>query len=119
MSMTKTAVRADGAECPPTGQGNRSGSVAIVRRPLPTTAAVRAERSTETGRRGQARRVVDAVVRRVRAVRGSQIGAATAEYAIAMLAAVGFAGLLVVILKGNAVKAMLTDIVKQALGTGG
>ncbi|QGQ20874.1 DUF4244 domain-containing protein [Cellulomonas sp. JZ18] len=41
---------------------------------------------------------------------------ATAEYAIATLAAVGFAGLLVVILKGNEVKGLLTGIVRQALG---
>ncbi|MBT0994153.1 DUF4244 domain-containing protein [Cellulomonas sp. DKR-3] len=42
-------------------------------------------------------------------------GMATAEYAIATLAAVGFAGLLVVILKGNEVKGLLLNIVKQAL----
>jgi len=42
-------------------------------------------------------------------------GMATAEYAIATLAAVGFAGLLVVILKGNEVKSLLSGIVKQAL----
>lgn len=42
-------------------------------------------------------------------------GMATAEYAIATLAAVGFAGLLVVILKGNEVKGLLLGIVKQAL----
>mgnify|MGYP001106196297 CR=1 FL=1 len=42
-------------------------------------------------------------------------GAATAEYAIATLAAVGFAGLLVVILRSEEVRGMLTDIVRQAL----
>ena len=42
-------------------------------------------------------------------------GMATAEYAIATLAAVGFAGLLVVILKGNEVKVLLTGIIRQAL----
>lgn len=42
-------------------------------------------------------------------------GMATAEYAIATLAAVGFAGLLVVILKGNEVKGLLTGIIRQAL----
>jgi hypothetical protein len=42
---------------------------------------------------------------------------ATAEYAIATLAAVGFAGLLVVILKGNEVKAMLMALVRQALAS--
>ena len=42
-------------------------------------------------------------------------GMATAEYAIATLAAVGFAGLLVVILKGNEVKGLLMGIIRQAL----
>lgn len=43
-------------------------------------------------------------------------GMATAEYAIATLAAVGFAGVLVVVLKGNEVKGLLSGIVRQALG---
>ena len=43
-------------------------------------------------------------------------GMATAEYAIATLAAVGFAGLLVVILRGNEVKGFLLAIIRQALG---
>ena len=42
-------------------------------------------------------------------------GMATAEYAIATLAAVGFAGLLVVILKGDEVKGLLMGIIRQAL----
>ncbi|MGY4645407.1 DUF4244 domain-containing protein [Cellulomonas sp. URHB0016] len=46
---------------------------------------------------------------------GDDAGMATAEYAIATLAAVGFAGLLVVILKGNEVKSMLMALVRQAL----
>ena len=45
----------------------------------------------------------------------AEVGMATAEYAIATLAAVGFAGLLVVILKGNEVKGLLLGIVRQAL----
>ena len=46
-------------------------------------------------------------------------GAATAEYAIVTLAAVGFAGLLVVILRSEEVRGMLTDIVRQALSLPG
>lgn len=42
-------------------------------------------------------------------------GAATAEYAIATMAAVGFAGLLVAILRSEAVRGMLTDLVHRAL----
>lgn len=45
----------------------------------------------------------------------SEAGAATAEYAIATMAAVGFAGLLVVILRSDEVRGMLTDIVRHAL----
>ena len=45
----------------------------------------------------------------------SDEGAATAEYAIATMAAVGFAGLLVVILRSEEVRGMLTDIVRHAL----
>lgn len=46
-------------------------------------------------------------------------GAATAEYAIATMAAVGFAGLLVVILRGDEVREILTDMVRRALTFGG
>jgi hypothetical protein len=42
-------------------------------------------------------------------------GAATAEYAIATMAAVAFAGLLVVILQSDEVRQILTDLVRQAL----
>ena len=42
-------------------------------------------------------------------------GAATAEYAIATMAAVGFAGLLVVIMRSDEVRAILTDLVHRAL----
>jgi hypothetical protein len=42
-------------------------------------------------------------------------GSATAEYAIATMAAVGFAGLLVVILRSDAVRQMLTDLIHRAL----
>lgn len=43
-------------------------------------------------------------------------GIATAEFSIVTLAAVGFAGLLVVILGGGEVKGMLSDMVGKALG---
>ena len=42
-------------------------------------------------------------------------GAATAEYAIATMAAVAFAGLLVVIMRSPEVKAILLGLVKTAL----
>jgi Flp pilus assembly pilin Flp len=46
-------------------------------------------------------------------------GSVTAEYAVATMAAVGFAGLLVVLLRGDEVRSILTDLVKRALSTAG
>ena len=42
-------------------------------------------------------------------------GAVTAEYAIATMAAVAFAGLLVVIMRSDEVRQILFDLVKSAL----
>jgi hypothetical protein len=47
--------------------------------------------------------------------RSGDDGAATAEYAIATMAAVAFAGLLVVILQSDEVRGMLLDLVRRAL----
>ena len=55
--------------------------------------------------------------RAIRFVAGER-GAATAEYAVATMAAVGFAGLLVVILRGDEVRGILTDLVRNALTVG-
>ncbi len=46
-------------------------------------------------------------------------GAATAEYAIATLAAVGFAGLLVVVLRSDEVRGLLMELVRGALAIPG
>ena len=46
-------------------------------------------------------------------------GAATAEYAIATMAAVGFAGLLVAILRSDEVRGLLTELVHRALALAG
>lgn len=43
-------------------------------------------------------------------------GAITAEYAIATMAAVAFAGLLVIVLRSDEVKGMLFQLVSNALG---
>lgn len=42
-------------------------------------------------------------------------GLATAEYAIATIAAAGFAGLLILVLKSGAVRGLLDGIIKSAL----
>jgi len=49
---------------------------------------------------------------------GREAGMATAEYAIATLAAVGFAGLLLVILKSPEVRGLLLGIITSALSVG-
>ncbi|MGO4691464.1 DUF4244 domain-containing protein [Glaciibacter sp. 2TAF33] len=45
-------------------------------------------------------------------------GAATAEYVVATMAAVGFAGLLIIILRGDEVRGILTELVRNALTVG-
>lgn len=74
----------------------------VRRRPVPTLTRRRAERlfaahGTDGGRLGD------------------DTGAATAEYAIATMAAVAFAGLLVVIMRSEEVRGILTDLVRRAL----
>lgn len=44
-----------------------------------------------------------------------QAGATTAEYAVVLVAATGFAGLLVSILKSGVVKTLLTTIIQKVL----
>lgn len=44
-------------------------------------------------------------------------GASTAEYAIVTLAAVAFAGLLVAVLRSDAIRGMLSDIIERALNS--
>lgn len=56
---------------------------------------------------------------RSRSVLADDTGAATAEYAIATMAAVGFASLLVVIMRSDEVRGILTDMVRTALAFGG
>lgn len=52
---------------------------------------------------------------RARRLFGDDTGAATAEYAVATMAAVAFAGLLVVIMRSDEVRGILTDLVRRAL----
>jgi hypothetical protein len=69
--------------------------------PVPVSAAGRADRTSSTRRRWL-----------------SEDGAATAEYAIVIMAAVGFAGLLVVIMRSDEVRGVLSDLVRSALSVG-
>ncbi|GAA1059398.1 DUF4244 domain-containing protein [Agromyces bracchium] len=79
----------------------------------PSPPAVRPTLGRAPRTRG-ARGRLAAVARRLAGERG----AATAEYAVATMAAVGFAGLLVVILRGDEVRGILTDLVRNALTVG-
>lgn len=80
--------------------------------------------SARTGWQRCRRRVTEAArtaptgLRRVRArFAGTtrDAGLATAEYAVVMIAAVGFAGLLVVILRSAEIRETLTNLVRDAL----
>ncbi|WP_349358374.1 DUF4244 domain-containing protein [Cryobacterium sp. PH31-AA6] len=71
-------------------------------------ASTRHTENADLPRRGEGR------LRRLR----NETGAATAEYVIATMAAVGFAGLLIVILRGDEVRGILTDLVRNALTVG-
>jgi hypothetical protein len=65
------------------------------------------------------REVMMRTIRELRRRLGDDEGAATAEYAITIMAAVGFAGLLVVILRSGEVQGILTDLVHRALTVAG
>lgn len=52
---------------------------------------------------------------RARSLFEDDAGAATAEYAIATMAAVAFAGLLVVIMRSDEVRGILEDLIRRAL----
>ncbi|UFU03404.1 DUF4244 domain-containing protein [Ruania suaedae] len=78
-------------------------------------------RTRPGGRRRQDRQGAQGrLARRWALVRGrAEAGMATAEYAIATLAAVAFAGLLLTIMGSDQVRGMLLGIIQQALSIGG
>ncbi|MBT1161999.1 DUF4244 domain-containing protein [Bifidobacterium sp. SO1] len=45
-------------------------------------------------------------------------GAATAEYAVVLVAATGFAAVLIAVLKSDGIKTLLTNLVRKALNVG-
>lgn len=65
------------------------------------------------------RAIVHHRLSRLRGMLADESGSATAEYAVATMAAVGFAGLLVLILRGDEVRGILTDLVRKALTVAG
>lgn len=112
MPMTDDADRADepGAGGPDDGAlhggGPREGDVTDPERARGTRVG---DMSAEA--REASLRALDEVVEKG----GSDAGMATAEYAIATVAAAGFAGLLLVILRSDEVRGLLLGIVRGAL----
>lgn len=93
--------------------GLRTGTTPTRTRPAYSSPAPRGggfsgrERERERGR-GQLRRFL-----------ADERGAVTAEYALVIMAAVAFAGLLIVIMRSEEVRAMLLSLVQNALGSAG
>lgn len=71
------------------------------------------EDRNHTGADGHAEPAVDPAARSEAA--DPDAGMATAEYAVATLAAVGFAGLLFTVLRSGEVQELLLDLVRRAL----
>lgn len=87
--------------------------------PATTRARTRADGTAPWLSRRQSRRMSRRMSRRLsRRWFVDDRGAATAEYVVATMAAVGFAGLLIVILRGDEVRSILTDLVRNALTVG-
>ena len=106
---------------PPTGhdvdaEPNTGSDAVAAGAPAPT----RHRPSVDTGIRTglvRTRTVRSNTLRALRRMREDR-GAATAEYIVATMAAVGFAGLLIVILRGDEVRGILTELVRSALTVG-
>lgn len=85
-----------------------------------TTTVVRNRRGVR-GARAWVRSVLRMVMARLhpRRVRGlGEQGMTTAEYAVGTMAAVAFAGLLLVVVRSGPVKSALSQLIVSALGTG-
>lgn len=113
---TLTSPPAPPIEPAPDADSSIEGSSAAAR----STASSRHNPSVGTGiRHGlvRTRTVRSNTLRALLRMRDDR-GAATAEYIVATMAAVGFAGLLIVILRGDEVRGILTDLVRSALTVG-
>ena len=113
---TLTSPPAPSVEPDPDAEHNTRRSAAAARSAAPS----RHDPSVGTGiRHGlvRTRTVRSNTLRALLRMRDDR-GAATAEYIVATMAAVGFAGLLIVILRGDEVRGILTDLVRSALTVG-
>lgn len=91
-------------------EGGRHGAVAPA--PMPVD---RMSRRAEARRRRSNERIIR---RRKDPATGQEAGMATAEYAIATLAAVAFAALLVAVLSSGEIKGLLMSLITSALNFG-
>ncbi len=82
-------------------------------------AALRADEPSTLKQRFQERRLASQFRRAGYSFQDAERGAVTAEYAILITAGVAFAGLLVAIMRSGAIRSALTDLVKNALTSGG
>ncbi|HEY8753777.1 MAG TPA: DUF4244 domain-containing protein [Arthrobacter sp.] len=82
---------------------------------LPACTCRREERSGHAGNVVELYPRASETVKRRARITASEAGMATAEYAIATLAAVGFAGLLVFILRSDEVRGFLLNLIRTAL----
>lgn len=118
-----TGTRVDRAATPQGAGGAPSDDAAPVR--ATWTRFARRRIDAAAGRQGAAAGRQERGARRARDSRPTRgvrecrdAGLATAEYAVVLIAAVGFAGLLVAILSSDGVRATLLGLVQQALTVG-
>ncbi|WP_242701695.1 DUF4244 domain-containing protein [Arthrobacter cavernae] len=97
------------------GSAGPSRPAAIRELPLGSSPSRAAEEPAHEGKGPGLRTGSGRKIRSRARLTGSELGMATAEYAIATLAAVGFAGLLVVILRSDEVRGFLLNLIRTAL----
>lgn len=112
-----------GSDGTPAGVAPETGEEHDLLRSLGFPASTERSRSGASRTRG-ARRLRAWLARVRKAVRESELarderGAVTAEYALVIMAAVAFAGLLIVIMRSEEVRSMLLSLVQNALGSAG
>lgn len=113
MSASLSLVVNNAGEAPATAIARPSQDTGPARVDVPLSG--RRVRPSGSGRRHEWR----GMTRRFGAAVRTDRGAVTAEYAIVIMAAVAFAGLLVAIMRSGEIRAILVDLVQNALGSAG
>jgi len=113
--VAEASTGASSAASPSTASSSTGASSAADKSDLFIGAITYDVTSDTSARRTAGTSVVPRVSYRAHRLGADERGAATAEYAIATMAAVGFAGLLVVIMRSDEIRGILTDLVRNAL----